>query len=181
MYANTGDTPTLLELTQLNLASKQDPIRIKDRIGANFWPVGICLLNDNDGSTLNSIKRNNDEFGDKLTEIFRLWLEGKGQKDGAKLITSWSKLVECLNFAQLKALADEIKSVLCHYHSDRSRKKATITVDPEHNDKLEPTILDDIDLDVTYPSEGTKFVIVIARGQGFMAVNRPESEGVARG
>ena len=25
------------------------------------------------------------------------------------------------------------------------------------------------------------FVIVIVRGQGFMAVNRPESEGVARG
>ena len=25
------------------------------------------------------------------------------------------------------------------------------------------------------------YVIVIARGQGFMAVNRPESEGVARG
>lgn len=157
MYANTGDTPTLLELTQLNLASKQDPIRIKDRIGANFWSVGLCLLNDNDGSTLYSIKRSNDESGEKLTEIFRLWLQGKGQKDGAKLMTSWNKLIECLNIAELKALADEIESVLCH----RPRKKATITVDPEHNDKLEPTILDDIDLDVTYPSEGTKFCIII--------------------
>ena len=147
----------MLELTQLNLASKQGPLRIKDRIGANFWAVGICLLNDNDGNTLNSIERNYNLDEDKLTEIFRLWFQGKGQKNGAKSIT-WSKLIECLNVAELKALADEIKSVFCH--SGRSRKKATVIVDPEHNEqsfkkeKVEPTTIDDIDLDMTYPSEG---------------------------
>ena len=145
-------------MTELNLANKQSPLRIKDRIGANFWAVGICLLNDNDGNTLNSIEHNYNLDEKKLTEILRLWFEGKGQKDGAKSIT-WSKLIECLNVAELKTLADEIKAVFCH--SGRSRKKATTVIaDPEHNEqsfkkeKVEPTTLDDIDLDMTYLSEG---------------------------
>ena len=142
----------MLELTQLNMASKQDPIQIKDRIGASFWAVGICLLNDKDGNTLNLIVRNYNLNEDRLTEIFRLWFQGKGQKDGAKS-TTWSKLIECLNLAELKALADEIKSVLCH--SGRSRKKATVVINPEHNEqseKVQPTTL--LNLGMTYPSEG---------------------------
>ena len=141
------------ELTYLNVPGKRDPIRIKDTIGDSYWDVGICLLNDKDGSTLNLIKADHGRIHDKVTEMFRLWLRGKGQKDGVKSIT-WSKLTECLKKAQLLALADEITSVLC------GRKRVPVIVDLEHNEQPfkekrdEPTTLDTIDLDMTYPSEG---------------------------
>ena len=43
------------------------------------------------------------------------------------------------------------------------------------------TTLIRLNIAMPYVCGSSMLVIVIARGQGFMAVNRPESKGVARG
>ena len=144
IFAHADDTPTMPELTQLNMTNEWGHIRIKDRIAGHLQDVGTCLLNDKNGNMLDSIERDYDCIHDKVTEMFRLWLQGQGQKDDAKSIT-WSKLIKCLNVAQLQSLADEIKSVLC------GRKRVTMA-DTKHKNKekrVEPTTQDSIDLDIS--------------------------------
>ena len=144
-FAHADGTPTMPELTQLNVASKWGHIRIKDRIAGRFQDVGTCLLNDKNGNMLDSIERDHDRVHDRVAAMFRLWLQSKGH--------TWSQLIECLNVAQFQFLADEIKSVFC------GRKRVTV-VDPEHykqpfeEKRVEPTTSDSIDLDMAYPSKG---------------------------
>lgn len=119
------------------MVSKWGYIRIKDRVAGRFQDVGMCLLNDKDGTILESIEQNHGDVHNKVLEMFRLWFRAKEH--------TWIQLIECLNVAQFQSLAEEIKSVFC------GRKRVAVVHNEEK--KVEPTTPD---LDMAYPSEGIK-------------------------
>ena len=131
---NIDDTPTMQELIELDVPTQRDPIRIKSKIGPNYSELGICLLNDNDGIVLQELKHDYPLTKDKLDAIFSSWLQGKGRRYGQKTNT-WGRLIDCLNVAELRYLADNLKSRLCDY-KDSAQKRAN-SVYKENADTLQ--------------------------------------------
>lgn len=82
-----------------------------DTIGCDYYILGTYLLNDEDGSTIKTIKHDHRWTADILGEIFHRWIGGRQTKCGKKTNT-WEKLVEYLRYARLMVLADDIEFVL---------------------------------------------------------------------
>ena len=66
--------------------------------------MGPCLLNDNTGQLIDAIRHDKGESKYILDEIFRRWMTGEGKE------CSWEGLIECLRFAKLIVLAEELES-----------------------------------------------------------------------
>ena len=94
VYYSSGEGPTLPELVRLGV-----PQQVKD----NYSMFGICLLNDETGSQVDTIE---DACGGKPERITRKilqeWMEGKG------LPLTWESLIKTLRDTGLSTLADEI-------------------------------------------------------------------------
>ena len=105
-------TPTLQQLTQLDVPEKGISIRIMDTIGCDYFILGMHLLNDEDGVIVRTIEHDRKLTADILVEIFRRWIRGYQMKRSGNKTNTWEKLVEYLQYAKLMALADEIESIL---------------------------------------------------------------------
>ena len=104
-------TPTMLQLTRLDVLEIGVSIRIMDRIGGDYHTLGTHLLNDEDGGIMRTIEHDY-KFAEKIIdEMFHRWIKGHGQKNGKKTNT-WEMLVKYLKHVKLMALADEIEAVL---------------------------------------------------------------------
>ena len=90
----------------------QELTKLDVPIGPDYAELGTCLLNGNDGTVLQELKHDYHLIEDKLDVIFSRWLQGKGQRYGRKSNT-WGTFIDCLNFAELRDLADNIKSCFC--------------------------------------------------------------------
>jgi hypothetical protein len=101
-----NETPTMDQLTIiLERGDGGKPVRISERIGAKYSDVGTYLLKDDHGNKMKNIADSAREKIDAINqEIFRQWLEGGG--------ASWKVLVEALERAQLKALANDVVDAL---------------------------------------------------------------------
>ena len=109
---STDATPTMLQLTQLDVLEIGVSIRIMDRIGSDYDTLGTHLLNDEDGGIMRTIEHDKNKVTGKiLNEVFHRWIKGQGQKNGKKTNT-WEMLVKYLKHVKLMALADEIEAVL---------------------------------------------------------------------
>ena len=88
---------------------------IKERI-TTYDSLGLCLFNDE--SIMETIKQDNKDLGDILDDIFDHWIHGQGQESK---INTWETLVNCLRFAELYTLADEMEAVLqfCDDHGEK--------------------------------------------------------------
>ena len=107
----TDGTPTLQQLTQLDVPEKGYSIRIMDTIGRDYHTLGIYLLNDKDGGIIKTIEHDYRLTANILGEIFHRLIREHQMRNGKKTNT-WEKLVEYLRDATLMALADEIETVL---------------------------------------------------------------------
>ena len=88
------------ELTLPNLLQ----IKIHKKIGANYMDFGIFLLNDDDGSQLESIEMECQGKPECIArKIFQEWVLGKGKP------LTWQTLVETLRDCELNVLADQIQ------------------------------------------------------------------------
>ena len=97
-------------MIQLNMLERGGikPVRIIERIGSKNTALGHFLLNDEDGSIMETIVDNsicNNEAVNR--EIFRRWLAGSGVQP-----VNWKKLVEALQKFKLKELANDIVDAL---------------------------------------------------------------------
>ena len=82
----------------------QELNEIRERIGADYRDVGICLLNDDDGAKLDAIMDDERKAKNKLDVIFRRWIKGEGKK------CTWEVLRQCLEHAELITLAEKVES-----------------------------------------------------------------------
>ena len=110
-YTRLDITPTMRQLTLLDIPEKGVSIRIMDKIGSDYHTLGTYLLNDDDGGTMKEITHDHKLTKEILNEIFHRWINGQGQKDGKKTNT-WKALIKYLKHSKFMALADEIETVL---------------------------------------------------------------------
>lgn len=99
----TADTPKLTVLRSFP-ASDDKIIDIAEHIGTSYEAFGICILDDELGTTLAGIKYSHQNLNSMLNEIFRRWLLGSGKRP-----ETWSVFVHCLRVANLHVLADTIE------------------------------------------------------------------------
>ena len=113
------DTPTWQQLTVLDVPERGVFVRIMDKIGKNYDTLGPYLLDDDDGSIMDTITHDYRFAREILGEIFRRWMRRQPLRSGDKTNT-WEMLVKYLKYSELMALADEIESVLqfCAVHVD---------------------------------------------------------------
>eukprot|EP00731_Ephydatia_muelleri_P006436 Em0003g684a len=98
--------PTLLQL--LAFPGEGGPINVAEQIGVYFTTFGILLLNDDTGAVVQAIARQHMLNAEQINmEIFRRWLQGSGRRP-----VVWQTLVECLDQAGLKRLAEIIQARL---------------------------------------------------------------------
>ena len=101
-----SDPPNIVSL-------QQPPIYLFEKIvGDDLERFGTLLLQDESGNKVKQIMRDKHTEYERIREICRVWLEGKGIKP-----VTWGTLVEVLNKCELITLADDIcnsisKSVL---------------------------------------------------------------------
>ena len=93
----------------------KDLTKIRARIGTSYADVGFCLLNDDTGQVINTIRHDKRESKYILDEIFRRWMTGEGKE------YSWEGLIECLKIAELNVLAEDLESACdrMNKHTDR--------------------------------------------------------------
>ena len=100
--------PTLNDLLSLE---KQDgePIRIIERISAQYYELGTYLLNDNHGAVMKTIKENASGKVEAINrEILTRWINGQGIEE-----RDWKTLVQALREGpKLNTLADDIVAAL---------------------------------------------------------------------
>ena len=101
------DKPTLRLLLRFPKKT-EGAIRIIQRIGTKIHDLGICLLNDVNGTITDNIQaqHNPDPISIKRV-IFQKWLEGTGRTP-----QSWGTLVTVLREIELRVLAEEIEDNL---------------------------------------------------------------------
>ena len=107
-------TPTMLQLTQLDVQEINVSVRIMERIGKDYYCLGTYLLNDKHGGIMQTIEHDNKAVSEKiLNEVFHRWIKGQGQKSGpGKKTNTWEMLVKYLKDCKLITLADDIERVL---------------------------------------------------------------------
>ena len=106
-FPHMNEKPIMNQLTLLERSDGGNPVRISERIGARNSDVGIYLLKDDHGVIMETIAQNARGNTEAINrEIFRRWLAGNGAP------VSWKVLVDALERAQLKALANDIVDAL---------------------------------------------------------------------
>ena len=107
-FLHMNEKPTMNQLTVvLERGDGGDPVRISDRIGARSSDVGTILLKDDHGVIMHTITANALGKAEAVNrEMFRRWLAGSGAP------VNWKTLVDVLESAQLKALANDIVDAL---------------------------------------------------------------------
>ena len=100
--------PTLNELFILE-REDGEPIRIIERIGAQYHELGTYLLNDNHGVVMRTIKENANGKVEAINrEILTRWINGQGIEE-----RDWKTLVYALRVGpKLNTLADDIVAAL---------------------------------------------------------------------
>ena len=103
-----NEKPTMNQLTVvLERGDGENPVRISERIGAKSSDVGTILLKDDTGVIMETITENARGKVDAVNwEMLRRWLAGSGAP------VNWKTLVDALESAQLKALANDIVDAL---------------------------------------------------------------------
>ena len=108
-FPHMHERPSMIQLSMLERgAGGGKPVRIIERIGSKNTELGHFLLNDEDGSIMETIvdnTRGNNEAVNR--EMFRRWLAGSGVQP-----VTWKKLVEALERFKLKELANDIVDAL---------------------------------------------------------------------
>lgn len=99
--------PSLAQLRRLKTSHGPD-IRIIDRVAPKWDTVAIMMDFDQKGDTQAAIKKDFSSVLECCTETFRLWLDGKGNRQPA----TWSTLLEILDDCDLANLAQDIQMVL---------------------------------------------------------------------
>ena len=88
--------------------TRSGSINIVERIGTNYWKLGVLLLEDATGEVTQAIIEQHHEDVTKINfQIFQKWIQGKG-----KLPVEWSTVVEVLKNIGLVQLASEIEQNL---------------------------------------------------------------------
>ena len=106
-FPHMNEKPTMNLLMILERGDGGNPVRISERIGARNSDVGTYLLKDDHGVIMETITENARGNTDAINrEMFRRWLAGSGAP------VSWKALVDALERAQLKALANDIVDAL---------------------------------------------------------------------
>ena len=94
---------TVTEKKELTLP-KLLQLKIHKRIGANYMDFGIFLLNDDDGSQMDSIEMECQGRPERIArKILQEWVLGRGKP------LTWQTLVETLRDCELNVLADQIR------------------------------------------------------------------------
>ena len=105
----------LIHLQKLPTSSDGRSISIIAKCAFKYEIIGHFLLDDKDGSSVLSItKRCGSNPEDCLRAIFRDWLQ-KGKEP------SWKRLLECLEWCDLKNVAEHIENVLQEYTQEHAR------------------------------------------------------------
>ena len=106
-FPHMNERPTMNQLAILERGDGGNPVRICERIGAKYSYVGTYLLKDDHGVIMETVADNASGNIDTINrEMFRRWLTGGGAP------VSWKVLVDALERAQLKALANDIVDAL---------------------------------------------------------------------
>ena len=100
-----GNKPEMEELMNLQIFD----------VIVEYKILGTCLLDDKDGTTMKRLEIDYKYVEDRVSEMFRLWMGGMGKKNAV----TWGGLFTCLTFANLKYLAEKVKSTYCATASDR--------------------------------------------------------------
>ena len=98
--------PSLAQLRRLKTSRGPD-IRIIDQVAPKWDTLAIEMDFDQKGDTLAAIRKDFSSVLDCCTETFRLWLDGKGNRQPA----TWSTLLEILDDCDLGNLAQDIQKV----------------------------------------------------------------------
>ena len=109
-FCYTDDPPTMEDLT-----------KIRDRIGKEYTEVGTCLLKDSTGKVMEVINHDNKKLKEKLEDIFRRWINGEGKK------CSREEFINCLKFAKLNALAEDLELACARENKHTDRQTETFS------------------------------------------------------
>ena len=99
--------PTLLHL--MFFPSNEGEVNIIGKVGCKYHEFGIILLNDDDGSQIDTIE---SKFGDLYRinqKILKIWLQGRDEGP-----VTWTTLVKVLKTIGLGSLAHTIESSLSY-------------------------------------------------------------------
>ena len=97
------EKPTLPELQKLLIGSRK--INVIEEIGAEYYELGIQLLQDKTGAKMEEIMDRNRRGKDVTRTILSHWIKGEG-----KLPVTWATLVSELFDCGLTELAEDIRS-----------------------------------------------------------------------
>ena len=105
IFSLKGPAPTMQEL--ICFPSAGGRINLVKKIGGEYFPFGILLLEDDDGSKVSSIEKELLKNAEDINRrIFTLWLSGKGKHP-----VTWSTLIGVLQDIELNKLAETIANV----------------------------------------------------------------------
>ena len=94
----------------IRFQGRERRINIPREIGTHYYPFGILLLNDTNGTRVRYLENKHKRDPEEVNiEILSEWIDKKG-----KLPVSWETLVEVLYDMKLDALASEIEAVKLH-------------------------------------------------------------------
>ena len=107
LFLPPDKTPSMLDLLRFPGTGKT--FSILERIGTNYSDFGIHLLEDETGTVVDSIVKENRENAKDINRTISMrWLQGQGQKP-----VTWRTLIEVLRDADLTVLASDIETALC--------------------------------------------------------------------
>lgn len=92
--------------------------------------MGICLLNDDTGQLIDAIILDKRESKHILDEIFRRWKTGEGKA------CNWDGLIECLRFAKLITLAEDLESACARENKHADPQAGTFSSLPSSTPTL---------------------------------------------
>ena len=105
----------LINLEKLPSSKDGSSIRIIAQCAFKYEIIGHFLLDDKDGSSVQSItKRCGPNPEDCLRAIFRDWLQNGKER-------SWKRLLECLEWCDLQSVAERIENVLQEFTQEQAR------------------------------------------------------------
>ena len=111
----TGDQPTLMEL--IRFRGRERRINVPQQIGTNFMKFGILLLEDENGTRIQSIIDEYRGNPEQITmKVMQEWIAGQGKPP-----ISWDTLIEVLRDIDLGTLADNIAAVKQSSSGTRNR------------------------------------------------------------
>ena len=85
-------------------------ININERVGSKYEPLGLMLLEDDDGAIVDQIVSNcQRQSSDIVNQIMKKWVRG-----GGKQPVTWKTLTDTLKVIGLTKLASDIEQALCH-------------------------------------------------------------------